>query len=325
MPDEFELDLTTDPKDPTVVSDKGGGEGVSGSAPGNKTVSAEDIDDLRKELLAAKDETKRAYSAKTEAERRSTEIERDSSVKLTSEIEKRIDEQEVTLTAALASAQSEIESARSLAAKAMEEGKWSEASEANEAMTDAKVRLRELTQQKGHLTRAREQVKLDAETAKTPKGPAVGNRTQDWIAKHPRFNTDPVYRATALLEHERAIAAGITPESDEYFQRVELATGDRKAEIKVEKTPIANGEGGDGAPPARAETPQSGVAPVTRRTPQVPNNAPGKIKLSGEQVEAADSLFGDPTSPLMYIKDPKERYTYWHQQQERLKSEGRLS
>lgn len=324
MPDDFEieLDLTTpnpEAEKTKIIADKDGGE------TGNKPVSAEDLLDLQKELEAAKAEAKRAKSGENAAHAKVAEVERESSTKIASEIEKRISEQETTLTAALAGAQSEIESCRALAAKAMEEGKWQEAAEANENLTDAKVRLRELTQQKGYLERAKAEAKVQAEQ---PKAPAVGARTQAWIASHPRFNTDPEYRAAALYGHEKAIRAGLIPDTDEYFDAVELVTGDRKApETKVIEEPNTDlGEGGRGKSPTNGESRQSGVAPVTRRVAPSPQGNGGKqvIKLSGEQVEAADSLFGDPTNPTLFIKDPKERYTYWHNQQERLKQEGRI-
>lgn len=325
MPDEFEieLDLIKDPETKEKIdkaAPKDGGEG------GSKAVSAEDLLDLQRELEAAKADRDAAKRGEHAATAKVAEVERTSSEKIVLEVTARIAEQETTVETALASAQSEIESCRTLAAKAMEEGKWQEAAEANENLTDAKVRFRELTHQKGQLAASKERIK--AEAAK-PKAPAVGNRTQSWIAAHPRFNSDSVYRAKALLAHEEAVRDGLSPESDEYFERVELATGDRKA--KVEKTVEKDddkddlGEGGRGKSPTGGEPRQSGAAPVTRRASPTPS-AGGKqvIKLSGEQVEAADSLFGDPTNTTLYIKDPKERYTYWHTQQARLKEEGRI-
>lgn len=326
MPDEIEIELdleptTPDPKETKIIVDKDGGEGGS-----NKPVTADDLLDLQKELDAAKADRDRARRGEVAATAKVAEVERDSTAKIASEIDKRIAEQETTLTAALAGAQSEIESCRTLAAKAMEEGKWQEAAEANENLGDAKARLRDLNQQKGYLERAKADAKTQAEA---PKAPQLGAKTQSWIAQHPRFNSDPEYRAAALYGHEKAIRAGLVPDTDEYFEAVELVTGDRKAEAKVEdkNTGSGSGEGAGGKSPASGENRRSEAAPVTRRaTPNGSGAGGGKqtIKLSGDQVEAADSLFGDPTVPTLYIKDPKERYTYWHNQQERLKTEGRI-
>lgn len=319
MPDDFELTIE-EPKTPDneiPVKVDSGGEGDGG-----KPVSATDLLDLKKELEAAKADARRARDGETAATARTAQVEQEGSAKLKTELEQRISEQEATLDTAITSAQSEVESYRALAAKAMEEGKWAEAAEANENLGDAKARQRDLSTQKNNLASYKEKVKAEAVA---PRAPAVGAKTQSWIAAHPRFNTDSVYRAEALLAHEKAIKAGIAPESDEYFEQVELATGDRKkVEPKVDPVVDKSGEGGDGKTPAKAEA-TPGVAPVTRRagTPNSPAQA-RTIKLTGDQVEAADSLFGDPTNSIMYIKDPKERYTYWHSQQERLKSEGRL-
>ena len=332
MPGAIELELDEVIKsipDEVDIPLKGGGEGDGKTGkvvaePEDKSgraISAEDLANLQKELQAAKDDAARERQGRSSAETRTAEVERTSAQKLQSEIEKRIEEQSNTVETALLSAQGEIDSFKALAAKAMEEGKWADAAEAQENLADAKMRMRDLSYQKQELTRARETAK------KTPAPSAPANKTQAWIAAHPRFSTDTSYNAAAMEAHYAAVKAGIQPESDEYFKRIEEATGDRKVEQKAEpaKVPDKDGEGGKDAAQADGETRVSGPAPVTRRTPQGNGGGgPKKITLTGDQVEAADSLFGDETNPLMYIKDKAERSTYWYKQQERLKAEGRI-
>ncbi len=321
MPGDIELDLD-DPitkSDDIIVSPKGGGEGTQPEGSNSKAISADDLANLQKELQAAKDEARREREGRTGAETRAAEAERTSNQKLQTEVEKRIDEQSNTVDTALLGAQSEVDSFRALAAKAMEEGKWTEAAEANENLGDAKARLRDLTYQKQQLAVAK------VEAAKAPKpAPAsnVGARTASWIASHPRFNTDPEYNSAAMAAHYQALHDKVAVESDEYFKRIEEATGDRaKVEVKAADENTDNREGGKVQ--ADGERP-SGPAPVTRRAPAGAAPGPKKITLSGDEVERADELFGDPTNTLMYIKDPKERYTYWNSQKERLKADGRL-
>ena len=332
MPGAIELELDEiiksipDPED--IKPDKSGGEGGKTPAAkivaddtddkGGRAISAEDLAELQKELQAAKDDAARERQSRATAETRTAEVERTSHQKLQSEIEKRIEEQTNTVATALLSAEGEVASFRALAAKAMEEGKWAEAAEANENLADAKMRHRDLSYQKQELARAAETAKRTP--APTPSGQT---KTQSWIAAHPRFNTDTSYNAKAMAAHYAAVGDGIAPESDEYFKRIEEATGDRKIEPKPEPKP--NGEGGREAAQADGETRVSGPAPVTRRAiPSSPGSGPRKITLTGEEVEAADSLFGDETNPLMFIKDKAERYTYWHSQKERLRAKGDL-
>lgn len=322
MPEAFELEVDEPkPKDgPEVITTK------EPDPQESKVITAEEIQALTDELAAAKRDRDSERSGRVAAEGRTREVEQTSAEKLKSEIEKRLEEQGNTIATALVSAQAEIDSFRALAAKAMEDGKWADAAEATENMADAKVRLRELTYQKQQVEQAKTQA---AEAAKNPRpAPGPQGKTAAWIAAHPRFNTDPQYNAAAMAAHYQAIRDGIAIESDQYFQRIEEATGDRKVEQKVEpKAKAAEGGEGEGSGRRGVDT-SGGPAPVTRRAtnPAGSGNGggPKKITLTGDQVEAADSLFGDPTNPLMYIKDPKERYTYWHSQQERLKSEGRM-
>ena len=319
---EVEIEL-----DPTFTrtpanTDKSGGEGASSlfQDDGDKAITDDDIIALRDELKAAKAEAKRNSEGRVASEARASQTEakaRENANRLAAEVNARIADQKSAIESGLIATQGEIDSLRDVATKALEEGRWGDAAKAQEDMADAKLRLREFAYSKGEIARQ----EVAARNRPAPTAPAVSSKTQAWIASHPRFNTDSVYRATALLAHEKAVTEGIPIDSDEYFERVEMATGDRTAAAPTKEV---TGEGeGERSPTV---TKQSGVAPVTRRSASSSSpSSSGRqtIKLSGDQVEAADSMFGDPSS-LMYIKDPKERYTYWHTQQERLKAEGRM-
>lgn len=327
MPDDIELELPEDPATLVVEgkpNDKSGGEGDKKPNGGNGShaITADEILALKTELEAAKAERQRESTARQTAETRAAEVERTSHTQRQTELQQRLAEHASTLTTAIASAQSEIETAEALAAKAMEEGKWQEAAKANRTMAQAEARFNQLQDEKARIEGAIEQ-------AKKAPAPQTQTKTQAWIAAHPRFNTDTAYNAKAMKEHYACVADGVAPESDEYFRRIEEATGDRKVETKEPpKEPAVRGGEGDGeAAQSDGVNRQAGPAPVTRRATGSDGERPGskKITLSGEEREAADSLFGDPTQPLVYIKDPKERYIYWYQQKDRLKSEGRMN
>lgn len=305
---EIELDPTfkvTPASTETVIETEAPTEGGA--------VSSDDILALKQELEAAKAEREAAKRGETVANARVAQTEqqaRENAGRLHNEISTRLAEQAATIESGILSTQGEIDALRTSAAKALEEGRWADASQANEDLADAKLRLRELTYQKGEVARY-------AETAKNPpKQPQLHAKTQAWIDSHPKFVNDPVYRQQALLGDAKARAAGLTPDNDKYFEMVEMETGDRKPETNTSPEPATT----------RTPAASPAVAPVTRRASATGGNDGGGrqvIKLSAEQVEAADSMFGDPSSP-MYIKDPKERYTYWHSQSVRLKAEGRI-
>ena len=340
MPDDFELEIE-DPKNPEIIVDNSGGEGGSkAAATGSKAVTAEDINALKAELEAAKADSARRKTSEDAAHAQVADVTRQSQETIrqrTSEIEQRIDEQIGTVKTAILSATSEVEQAKARYAASIADGKWAEAADANEAMQDAKIRLRDLSYQDQQLGQAKTRAKAEAER---PVTTGVPSKTLAWIKSHPKFDQtsgqfNQGYYNKAMAAHFAALDAGVQAESDDYFKRIEEATGDRQREVRVDDT-TKNTNTGEGE--ARGKSPadggdntsrnSSGVAPVTRRASgNGGTDGSGRkvIKLSGDQVEAADSLFGDPSNTLMYIKDPKERYTYWHTQQERLKSEGRIS
>lgn len=313
---EIELDsgLTRTP----VSTEQDGGEGDKALKSGS-AISDDDIRALRADLENARKDRDAAKRGETVANTRVAQTEqqaRENAARLANEVNARIEDQAATIESGLIAAQGEIDALRDGLAKALEENKWADAARIQEEMADAKLRMRELTYSKGEIARTKEAAK-NAPKVQPQAAPGVGAKTQTWIAAHPKFNTDPSYRAKALWAHEEALAAGIPVESDEYFQKVEEMLGERKA---AAAEPTAN-DNDDEPPPSR------GVAPVQRRAAPANGNDNGggrkTIKLTSDQVEAADAMFGDPGS-AMYIKDAKERYTYWHTQAERLKSEGRL-
>ncbi len=313
---EIELDNTLIRTPGTIEQD--GGEGAKSGA-----ISDDDLKAMRADLEEARKQRDAAKRGETVANTRVAQTEqqaREQQARLANEVNARIEDQSLTVESGLVAAQGEIDALRDSLAKALEENKWADAARLQEEMGDAKLRMRELTYQKGELARAKDAA-VKAVKTPAPQGNGVGTKTQEWIAQHPKFNTDPVYRAQALYAHEVAVAEGKTIESPEYFQKVEEMLGERKVANEDEGGARRQANDNDDEPP-----PQRGVAPVQRRQSNGSDgNSGGRrtIKLSSEQVEAADAMFGDPTNP-MYIKDAKERYTYWHTQTERLKSEGRL-
>jgi hypothetical protein len=51
--------------------------------------------------------------------------------------------------------------------------------------------------------------------------------TQLWIQAHPRFLSDPQYNAAAMFAHYHALRCGFVADTTDYFQHIELFTGDR--------------------------------------------------------------------------------------------------
>lgn len=290
-------------------------------------VTDDDILALKRDLDAAKAAQKKAQSTVQAAETRRVEAEtraRETENKLSGEVETRLKAQEDTIVAGISSAEGEIKAIRGNLAQLQAEGKWTEAAEAMESLSDAQIRLREFRSQKAGVDNLRTQLK----DAPKRQGPEVSSKTQAWIAAHPKFTTDRRYNAKAMWLHEDALAEGFAVDSDEYFKHIEIGLGEREAD------PVSDdgGEGDYTPEPVKVEIksrPQSKkietAAPVTRRTEATTKSAnPNKVVLSRDEVDQANNLFGDPGS-ILYIENEKDRLTYWARNRDRLKAEGRIT
>jgi hypothetical protein len=120
--------------------------------------------------------------------------------------------------------------------------------------------------------------------------PGFSAKTQDWIAKHPRFNTDDEYQAAAYASHNIAIKKGYTPESDAYF---EFVNGRLAKQFPDNE---------DDPPPPPTQQKQSTAAPPSRSSnTNARAGANGKtVRLSAEQLEAAEFM---GMTPAEYAAD----------------------
>lgn len=270
----------------------------------DKTVSESDVADLARELAAAKAEAK-ASKTETATARAETAKARTS---LSSQVEARFAAEEEAISQGTASAESQIERLIAEQAAAFEAGEWKKAGELGAEMAEAKVMAREFSFRKGQLDSAKEQMKSRAEAAaKAPAAqPGIPARTQAWIDAHPKFTTDAVYNAKAMLAHTEALAEGHAVESDEYFGFINKALGEGTKAVS-EKTKAA--------PEA---DPEADLAPVSRRTTEVTRNRdPKVIRLSADEAEFAELSFPDLSK--------EEAYKTYAQNKLKLQNEGRLA
>ena len=131
-------------------------------------------------------------------------------------------------------------------------------------------------------------------------------RSATWIRNNPDYARDPNKYNAMVRAHNHAMGEGHVPDSDSYFQHVEMRLGMRKApepEVDEEVVSVA-------ATPVQKRTSVPPSAPTTR----VASNTSGKpttVRLSAEQREMA-SMMG--YTPEEYAKNMVA-----------LKREGRLN
>ena len=115
-------------------------------------------------------------------------------------------------------------------------------------------------------------------TTAEPVRPKLDPKTQEWTEKNKWFGSDDEMTSFALGFHNKLVKSGITPSSDEYYERIDArmkqvfpdAFESEKSNASVDATPS----------PKKSNV----VAPATRST------APKKIVLTKTQVELAKRL-----------------------------------
>ena len=155
---------------------------------------------------------------------------------------------------------------------------------AQEALTDAKLKLQNLSRIKPSLQRTEERVEQNQQVT-TPQAPTpqVDPKAEAWREKNTWFGVDEEMTALALGLHEKLVRSGVDPSSDEYYRRVDETMKKRFPEAfddAEEDEPIQTKQA---QKPARTK-PANVVAPVTRGT------APRQVRLTPTQVAIAKKL-----------------------------------
>ena len=155
---------------------------------------------------------------------------------------------------------------------------------AQEALTDAKLKLQNLSRIKPSLQRTEERVEQNQQVT-TPQAPTpqVDPKAEAWREKNTWFGVDEEMTALALGLHEKLVRSGVDPSSDEYYRRVDETMKKRFPEAfddADEDEPIQTKQA---QKPARTK-PANVVAPVTRGT------APRQVRLTPTQVAIAKKL-----------------------------------
>jgi hypothetical protein len=155
---------------------------------------------------------------------------------------------------------------------------------AQEKLTDAKLRLQNLQRYQPSLQETEERVE-QAQQVQAPQSapePQADPKASAWRDKNTWFGVDEEMTALALGLHEKLVRSGIAPRTDEYYHRVDETMRKRFPEafdVEEEEKPQTK----QAQKPVRAK-PATVVAPVTRGT------APRQVRLTPTQVAIAKKL-----------------------------------
>lgn len=274
---------------------------------------------MRAEIAASNQARDEANAVAAEQARRAeaAEAERQAA------IEGRFAAQKSAVAQALAAATNEIQSARTAHTRAMTEGNFEAATDAADAMAEAKFRMKQAEGQQRWLAdeerKAADQLKVQEEQ-RAAQAEAVQRQPADplahlsaparqWISAHPLFSTDANYRAKAMAAANYAQhVLGHAVDSPEYYEHVEVALGERQAaddgyEVDPPVPPVRTQPQPRQRTAAMAAAPSRSAAPTSLRQNQ-------SIRLSPAEREAADFT-------MSHIQDPAQRYKRYAENRDR--------
>lgn len=312
-------------------------EEVPGGAAGGDVANEDDVRRTLQELQRKHTDTERELA--TERAKRATlestltseqiarttaEADRDThAARVSTEAELRWNAEKSQATTAMASAEQAIAGAEEDYARHAELGEWKDAAKAQRALAEHTSELHMLRQKQQWLDnnkeklvpkpqpRVVEQPRRQVEQPHTPShryaehigGDLVGGE-EAWLDARPQFQSDPNYRADVFNASgvaARKHARGTEP----YFREIERILGEEGQQQTQEDPPR-----GQQRPAPRQS--QSADLPASRRAGpgENPAGARGEVRLSADEVEVADGLYGDPNSDW-YIAETGKRYSHY--------------
>jgi hypothetical protein len=188
------------------------------------------------------------------------------------------------------SATAEIATAKEKLRQAYEAADPAMIADAQEALTDAKLKLRENERFSPSLQTEEKSVERNPEQVQTRQPQQVRDpKAESWKSRNTWFGADEEMTALALGLHEKLVRSGVDPTSDEYYRQVDSTMRKRFPESFEDETSQTKGRT-QSAPRKAASV----VAPATRST------APRKVQLTQTQMALAKRL---GVSPEIYAKE----------------------
>ena len=173
-------------------------------------------------------------------------------------------------------ANTDLAAAKERLKQAYDSGDSEKITDAQEALTDAKLKIKQYENFRPSLQEEERSVENTQQYQAPPAQPVADPKAEAWRANNPWFGVDEEMTALALGLHEKLVRSGVDPRSDDYYDRVNATMRKRFPEtFEEEQTQTSGAER-----PSRTK-PANVVAPVTRST------APRRITLTPTQVALA--------------------------------------
>lgn len=299
------------------------------------------LEDVRreKETVERERDTERSTRFQTqqelEAERAArlvTEQERDgATARVVTEAEQRYNMQKESVKTGIETQRERVATAEEAYARHAETGEWKAAAAAQRLMSEASAKLANLEAQQEYLetnkeklvppppTKAEVQQREQARMQRVAPSDRISQIVGDlvggeraWLEKRPKFVDDPSYQRQVFGASTLATGRGYSRGSDPYFKEMERILGEG------EETPARQ-------EPRQTQTrqPSADIAPQRRAVPGGDVQGTREVRLTPDEAEVADGMYGQPNSPD-YIPERDKRYLKYHENKERLRLAGRI-
>ena len=199
--------------------------------------------------------------------------------------EKTAKSEKLFLQEALRYAEGDLKMAKDRLKQAYETGDSEQITEAQDKLTDAKLRIQNFQRYQPSLQKDEERVERPQQvpTPQAAPEPQADPKAVAWRDKNTWFGVDEEMTALALGLHEKLVRSGVDPRSDEYYRRVDETMKKRFPEAFDDAEEDEPTQTKQAQKPARTK-PANVVAPVTRGT------APRQVRLTPTQVAIAKKL-----------------------------------
>lgn len=191
----------------------------------------------------------------------------------------------------------EIDAAKQQLQGAYEAGDPKLIADAQEKLTDAKIKLKEIEFRRTPLQKEETVVETQQQHQETRQ--AVDPKAEQWKAKNRWFGVDEEMTSLALGLHQKLVRQGVDPRSDEYYTSLDRAIRKRFPENFEDENPDDQDSQATETSKSRTQKSESRkaatvVAPATRST------APQKVRLTQTQLALAKKL---GLTPEQYAKE----------------------
>lgn len=183
------------------------------------------------------------------------------------------------------SANTELAVAKEKLKMAYESGDAEKITDAQEALTDAKLRLQQYSKYKPALQTEESGVQQtkQAQAPQVPAAPTIDPKAEAWKQKNSWFGVDEEMTALALGLHAKLERSGVDLRSDDYYRQIDSTMRKRFPEAFSDVEDEEPTQTRQEEKPARTKQ-ATVVAPVTRAT------APRQVRLTPTQVALAKKL-----------------------------------